>query len=51
MIVTAYMYNYKQEEKMHEVQVKAEEIVNNKILDVIYPIRKQNNPDKNVPNV
>ncbi|MDY5042030.1 MAG: ATP-dependent protease ATPase subunit HslU [Eubacteriales bacterium] len=36
------------EEKMHEVQVKAEEIVNNKILDVIYPIRKQNNPDKNV---
>lgn len=36
------------EEKMHEVQVKAEEIVNNKILDVIYPIRKQNNPDKDV---
>lgn len=36
------------EEKMHEVQVKAEDIVNNKILDVIYPIRKQNNPDKNV---
>lgn len=36
------------EEKMHEVQVKAEEIVKNKILDVIYPIRKQNNPDKDV---
>lgn len=36
------------EEKMHEVSVKAKEIVNNKILDVIYPIRKQNNPDMDV---
>ncbi len=36
------------EEKMHEVSVKAQEIVNNKILDVIYPIRKQENPDKDV---
>lgn len=36
------------EEKMHEVQVKAQEIVNNRILDVIYPIRKQENPDKDV---
>lgn len=36
------------EEKMHEVSVKAKEIVNNKILDVIYPIRKQSNPDMDV---
>lgn len=36
------------EEKMHDVSVKAKEIVNNKILDVIYPIRKQSNPDMDV---
>lgn len=36
------------EEKMHEVSVKAKEIVNNKILDVIYPIRKQSKPDMDV---
>ncbi len=36
------------EEKLHEVGVKAEENVNNKILDVIYPVRRQENPDKDV---
>ena len=36
------------EEKMNEVSLKAREQVNNKILDVIYPIRKQENPDKDV---
>ena len=36
------------EEKMNEVSIKAKEQVNNKILDVIYPIRKQENPDMDV---
>ncbi|MBR2468188.1 MAG: ATP-dependent protease ATPase subunit HslU [Clostridia bacterium] len=36
------------EEKLHEVGVKAEENVNNKILDVIYANRRQDNLDKDV---
>ena len=36
------------EEKMNEVSIKAKELVNNKILDVLYPIKKQENPDLDV---
>lgn len=36
------------EEKMNEVSIKAKELVNNKILDVLYPIKKQENPDVDV---
>ena len=36
------------EEIMNEVSIKAKELVNNKILDVLYPIKKQENPDVDV---